>query len=145
MARPTKLTPERWDLVLAALRLGLTREQAAAFAQVDRTTLWRGLERDSAKRAAVEKAEAERIAKMWAIVVDSAPETPRLAMWAIERFEAREERRATREATATANALALAAPHALDGLTKAEQAGRMQAWTDLLVAEAAQEQDASAA
>jgi hypothetical protein len=59
MARPGKLTPQVEARILDALRRGNTRTAAAEAAGIDRTQLWRWMERFATFRNEVTRAEAE--------------------------------------------------------------------------------------
>lgn len=86
MARPTKRTPQREQAILNALRLGNTRTAAAAFAEVDRVSLWRWVESDAAFRNAVEKAEADAEFRFVSQVASAAADgTWTAAAWWLER------------------------------------------------------------
>lgn len=86
MARPSKRTPEREQVILNALRLGNTRTAAAAYAEVDRVNLWRWIEDDATFRNAVEKAEADAEARFVGQIVKAAHDgTWTAAAWWLER------------------------------------------------------------
>ena len=86
MARPSKRSPEREQVILNALRLGNTRTAAAAYAEVDRVNLWRWIEDDATFRNAVEKAEADAEARFVGQIVKAAHDgTWTAAAWWLER------------------------------------------------------------
>lgn len=85
MARPTKRTPEREEIILKALRLGNTRTTAAAYAEVHRDTLYEWLA-DPAFSDAVQKAEADAEARFVGQIVKAAHDgTWQAAAWWLER------------------------------------------------------------
>ena len=61
MPRPTKRTPEARAALLASLRGGATRREAAADAGIDQNTFYRWLKADPSLRARVERAEADAV------------------------------------------------------------------------------------
>lgn len=95
MARPSKLTEERAEAILNALRLGVTQENAARYGGVHPATYHRWLEeggKDDADekyrefRQAVEKARAEAEVRNVAIIADAAKRgTWQAAAWFLER------------------------------------------------------------
>jgi len=60
--RPTKRTPEARAALLASLRGGATRREAAADAGIDQNTFYRWLKADPSLRARVERAETDAVA-----------------------------------------------------------------------------------
>ncbi len=94
MARPTKRSPEREQAVLNALRLGNTRRNAAAYAEIDPATLWRWCEADATFRNAVEKAEADAETRFLGQVAKAAADgTWQAAAWWLERRRPEDYRR----------------------------------------------------
>lgn len=95
MGRPSKLTEERAEAILNALRLGVTQENAARYGGVHPATYFRWLEegaKDEADdkyrefRQAVEKARAESEVRNVAIIADAAKRgTWQAAAWFLER------------------------------------------------------------
>ena len=72
MARPSKRTPERRDLILRTLRTGLTRRDASEYADMDRQTLLRWMQSNVAFSRAVVQAEAEAAVRMGTVVANGA-------------------------------------------------------------------------
>lgn len=66
--QPTKRTPERVQIILEALREGLSRETAADLAGIAPRTLRHWEEKDSALSAQVALASAEGEAELWRII-----------------------------------------------------------------------------
>jgi len=86
MARPTKRSPEREQTILGALRLGNTRRNAAAYAEIDPVTFWRWCEQDAAFRNDVEKAESDAEARFLGVIAKAAHDgTWTAAAWWLER------------------------------------------------------------
>lgn len=86
MGRTSKRTPEREQAIFNALRLGNTRRNAAAFAEVDHATFYRWLEADATFRDGVTKAEADAEARFLAQVAKAASDgTWQAAAWWLER------------------------------------------------------------
>lgn len=85
MARPSKRSPEREQVILNALRLGNTRTAAAAYAEVHRDTFYEWLG-DPTFSDAVEKAEADAEARFVGQIVKAAHDgTWTAAAWWLER------------------------------------------------------------
>jgi len=72
MARPSKRSPERRELVLRSLRLGVTRRAAAEYAEIDPASLRRWMAADPGFRDEVIRAEAEAEVRFQSIVADDA-------------------------------------------------------------------------
>jgi hypothetical protein len=138
MARPSKATEPRIETLLVALRVGNTREAASGHAGIDRTTLYRWLERDPALRARIEKAEADAEVRFEAQVAQGAGDDWRAAAWWLEhRRPASYGRAQAAQASAAAGVAASAqAPHPLDDLTPEERRQRSQEWLLVLAADA---------
>jgi hypothetical protein len=86
MARPTKRSPEREQAILGALRLGNTRRNAAAYAEIDHATFYRWIETDATFRDSVEKAESDAEARFLGVIAKAAHEgTWTAAAWWLER------------------------------------------------------------
>lgn len=93
MARPTKRSPEREQAILNALRLGNTRRNAAAYAEVSHETFYRWLG-DVTFRDAVEKAEADAEARFLGQIAKAAADgTWTAAAWWLERRRHEDYRR----------------------------------------------------
>lgn len=71
MSRPTKLTPQLEALILDALRRGNTRAAAAESVGIDRTQLWRWMQRFAPFRNAITRAEAEAEVKAVGAIHDA--------------------------------------------------------------------------
>ena len=85
--RKSKYTPERAERVLAALKIGVPRRHAAAYAGVSEDTLLRWIKRYADFAARVDEAEAQAVAT-WASVVHYAASVQqdwRAAAWLLER------------------------------------------------------------
>ena len=138
MARRSKATEARIEALLVALRAGNTREAAAGHAGIDRTTLYRWLERDPALRTRVEKAEADAEVRFEAQVAQGAGDDWRAAAWWLERRRPKSYGRAQAIAAAAAAGAAAPAPapHPLDDLTSDEVRQRAQDWALVLAADA---------
>jgi hypothetical protein len=86
MARPTKRSPEREQTILNALRLGNTRANSAAYAEIDDNTFYRWLAADGMFRDAVVKAEADAEARFLGVIAKAAHDgTWTAAAWWLER------------------------------------------------------------
>lgn len=85
MARPSKLTAERLDRVLAGLRVGATLARACAAAGISDDTLRRWRSRRPDVRTAVERAEAEQALHCLQMIAAAAPKDWRAAAWLLER------------------------------------------------------------
>lgn len=86
MGRTSKRTPQREQAILNALRLGNTRRNAAAYAEVDHATFYRWLASDATFRDAVEKAEADAEARFLGQIAKAAADgTWTAAAWWLER------------------------------------------------------------
>lgn len=89
--RPSVLTPETQEKILAALRCGVSRAAAATRAGVGPRTLreWMAREDDvepyASFRVAVEEAESACEARLVAVVFKAALEDPNQARWLLER------------------------------------------------------------
>ena len=84
--RRSKATEPRVEAVLNALRAGNTRNAAAAYAEIGRTTFYRWLEDDGTFRDAVEKAEADAEVRFASQVAKAATNgTWQAAAWWLER------------------------------------------------------------
>lgn len=93
MARPTKRSPQREQAILGALRLGNTRRNAAAYAEIDHATFYRWLD-DATFRDAVEKAEADAEARFVGQIAKAAADgTWQAAAWWLERRRHEDYRR----------------------------------------------------
>ena len=139
MARRSKATEARIEALLAALRVGNTRDASAGHAGIVRTTLYRWLERDPALRTRVEKAEADAEVRFTAQVARAAADDDwRAAAWWLERRRPKSYGRAQAAAGIAAAGASVSAPasHPLDDLPLAEGARRAQDWAALLAAEA---------
>jgi hypothetical protein len=68
----SKRTPEREKAFLDGLRTGLTREASASRVDVDRTQIWRWIERFATFRNAVTRAEAEAEARFTSTMAQAA-------------------------------------------------------------------------
>jgi len=108
MARPTKLTPERRERILKALRAGNYRDPAARSAGVHPSTLYRWLERADQEAEGpyrdfaeeVHRAEAEAEVHAVAIIRKAMTDDWRAAMALLERRHPEHWRRGeTRELT----------------------------------------------
>jgi hypothetical protein len=138
MGRRSKATEARIEALLVALRAGNTREAAAGHAGIDRTTLYRWLERDPALRTRVEKAEADAEVRFEAQVAQGAGEDWRAAAWWLEHRRPKSYGRAQAAAAAADSPTTTAqAPHPLDELEPAEVARRATEWATIYAAEAA--------
>lgn len=85
MARRTKYSPKRVELVLDALRHGNTRTAAAAAAGIARGQLYSWMERFPTFRDDVEKAEADAELAMVSKITTAAVESWTAAAWWLER------------------------------------------------------------
>ena len=86
MARPTKRSPEREQAILNALRLGNTRRNSAAYAEISDDTLARWMDADAEFRGAVTKAEADAEARFLGQIAKAAADgTWTAAAWWLER------------------------------------------------------------
>jgi len=137
MARRSKATEGRIEALVIALGTGCTREAAARHAGIDRTTLYRWLERDAAIRIRVEKAEADVEVRLAAQIVQAAPDDWRAAAWLLERRRPAGYGRAQAAAAADTPTTPAQARHPLDGLEPAEVARRATEWATIYAAEAA--------
>jgi len=72
MARPPKRSPERRELILRSLRLGVTRRGAAEYAEIAPPSLRRWMDADARFRDEVIRAEAEAEVRFQSIVADDA-------------------------------------------------------------------------
>ncbi len=72
MPRPTKLTPKTREVILNALRAGMTRSAAAATAGVHRSQMTRWLARYAAFATEVDIAEAQAEARFTAVITRAA-------------------------------------------------------------------------
>jgi hypothetical protein len=82
--RPSKLSEQRTNAALEALRMGCTREAAAGVAGVHRETLRRWMD-DAAFRGEVEKAEQQAEAAYTYSVQAAVPKNWQAAAWWLER------------------------------------------------------------
>ncbi len=80
----SKLTEPRIEAALEALRLGCTRQAAAAVAGVTRVTFWRWMQ-DVAFGNEVEKAEGQAEAAFTAVITRAVPKNWTAAAWWLER------------------------------------------------------------
>ena len=128
MARRSKATEGRIEALVIALGTGCTREAAARHAGIDRTTLYRWLERDAAIRIRVEKAEADVEVRLAAQIVQAAPDDWRAAAWMLDRRRPRSYGRAQAAAAADTPTTPAQARHPLDGLTPEEIHERARIW-----------------
>ena len=128
MGRRSKATEGRIEALVIALGTGCTREAAARHAGIDRTTLYRWVERDQAIRARVEKAEADVEVRLAAQIVQAAPVDWRAAAWLLERRRPASYGRAKAAAAADTPTTPAQAPHPLDGLTPEEIRERAHMW-----------------
>ena len=129
MGRRSKATEGRIEALVIALGTGCTREAAARHAGIDRTTLYRWLERDAAIRIRVEKAEADVEVRLAAQIVQAAPDDWRAAAWLLERRRPAGYGRAQAAAAAAAmTAPPTPAPHPLDDLPPEEIRERSRIW-----------------
>jgi hypothetical protein len=85
MGRPSKLTEERQEKVLEALRAGNYLETAAAYAAISYQTLNEWRKRFPEFSEAVEKARADAEARMVAVIMKAAPVSWQAAAWWLER------------------------------------------------------------
>lgn len=93
MARPTKLTPELQEKICQAIRAGNYIETAAAYAGVNKSTLYDWLKRGGRAKSgkykefsnAVEKALAEAEVRDVFIIGKAAEENWQAAAWRLER------------------------------------------------------------
>ena len=134
MARRSKATEARIEALVIALGTGCTREAAARHAGIDRTTLYRWLERDAAIRIRVEKAEADVEVRLAAQIVQAAPDDWRAAAWMLDRRRPRSYGRAQAAAAADTPTTPAQAPHPRDGLTPEEIRERAHMWARDLAA-----------
>ena len=139
MARRSKATEARIEALLAALRVGNTRDASAGHAGIVRTTLYRWLERDPGLRARVEKAEADAEVRFAAQVAQGAGEDWRAAAWWLEHRRPASYGRAQALAAVVAGGAPASAPvpHHLDDLAPDEVARRAAEWATIYAAEAA--------
>ena len=129
MGRRSKVTEGRIEALVIALGTGCTREAAARHAGIDRTTLYRWVERDQAIRARVEKAEADVEVRLAAQIVQAAPVDWRAAAWMLERRRPAGYGRAqAAAATAAMTAAPTPGPNPLDDLTADEVRERARIW-----------------
>ena len=129
MARRSKATEARIEALLVALRAGNTREAAAGHTGIDRTTLYRWLERDPSLRTRVEKAEADAEVRFEAQVAQGASDDWHAAAWWLDRRRPRSYGRAQAAAAAAAmTAPPTPAPHPLDDLPPEEIRERSRIW-----------------
>jgi hypothetical protein len=135
MGRRSKATEARIEALVIALGTGCTREAAAHHAGIDRTTLYRWLERDAAIRIRVEKAEADVEVRLAAQIVQAAPDDWHAAAWLLERRRPRSYGRAQAAAAADTPTTPAQASHPLDDLTPEERRRRSQAWALILAAD----------
>jgi hypothetical protein len=129
MGRRSKATEARIEALLIALGTGCTREAAVRHAGIDRTTLYRWVEREPGLRARVEKAEADVEVRLAAQIVQAAPVDWRAAAWLLERRRPASYGRA--QAAAAAGAMTAAptpGPNPLDDLTPDEIRERARTW-----------------
>jgi len=130
MARRSKATEARIEALLAALRVGNTRDASAGHAGIVRTTLYRWLERDPALRTRVEKAEADAEVRFTAQVARAAGDDDwRAAAWWLERRRPKSYGRAQAAAAAGTTTAPTPAPHPIDDLTPEELRERVRIWT----------------
>lgn len=80
-----KVTDERVERLLAALRGGCTRRAACGYAHLRPNTFYEMLAADDTLRYEVESAEAEAEATMTAAVVAAIPKSWQAAAWWLER------------------------------------------------------------
>ena len=129
MGRRSKVTEGRIEALVIALGTGCTREAAARHAGIDRTTLYRWVERDQALRTRVEKAEADAEVRFEAQVAQGAGEDWRAAAWWLEhRRPASYGRAQAAAATAAMTAAPTPGPNPLDDLTADEIRERARIW-----------------
>ena len=128
MGRRSKATEARIEALVIALGTGCTREAAARHAGIDRTTLYRWIERDAAIRIRVEKAEADVEVRLAAQIVQAAPVDWRAAAWLLERRRPAGYGRAQAAAAADTTTAPTPAPHPLDDLTPEEIRERSRIW-----------------
>jgi hypothetical protein len=129
MARRSKATEGRIEALLVALRAGNTREAAAGHAEIDRTTLYRWLERDPTLRTRVEKAEADAEVRFEAQVAQAAGDDWHAAAWWLDRRRPASYGRAQAAAAAAAmTAAPTPAPHPLDDVPPEEIRERSRMW-----------------
>ena len=91
--RPSKLTPEIQDRIVAAIRAGNYVETAARHAGIDPATFYRWMERGAKERSgkyrefrkAVEKARADAEVRHVAIIAQAATKRWEAAAWWLER------------------------------------------------------------
>jgi hypothetical protein len=136
MGRPSKATDARIEALLVALRAGNTREAAAAHAEIDRTTLYRWLDRTSGLRVRVEKAEADAEVRFTAQVARAAGNDWKAAVFWLERRRPQSYGRAQAAAAVAEVAVPARVAHPLDDLPATEVALRAAAWAGTLMAEA---------
>lgn len=102
MGRPSKLTDDRVERILQALRAGNYLETAARYAGIGETTLHEWRHRYPEFRVAVEKARADAEARNVAVIQQAAAQTWQAAAWWLERsFPARWGRRVEVDAQVT--------------------------------------------
>jgi hypothetical protein len=135
MGRPSKATAARIEALIAALLAGNTREAAATHADIDRTTLYRWLERDAGLRARVEKAEADAEVRFAAQIARAAGDDWRAGAWWLERRRPKSYGRAQATAAAAVEAAENDTPHLLDALSGGEIRERAQTWAAQLALE----------
>ena len=128
MGRTSKRSPEREQAILNALRLGNTRRNAAAYAEIDQNTFYRWLDEVGTFRDAVVKAEADAEARFLGQIAKAAADgTWTAAAWWLERrrhedFRKREQLEVTFDLRREAERIA-----AEQGLDEAEVFAEMQA------------------
>ena len=81
---PSKMTTERAEAILDALRMGCTREAAAGVGNIHRVTLLRWMD-DASFRSEVEKAEQQAEAAYTYSVQAAVPKNWQAAAWWLER------------------------------------------------------------
>src|SRR5215831_11568853 len=80
-----KLTPERRDRILDAIRAGATRRAAAGHANVDESTLWRWTQRNATFASDLARAEHDVEVRYAALIQHAASDDWRAAAWWLER------------------------------------------------------------
>lgn len=94
MARPLKLTQEVHDLLVNALRVGITKKSACKYAGIDESTLYKWLELGAQEEQpyfelfkCLRKAEGEAIVRSMAVIETAARSgTWQAAAWRLERL-----------------------------------------------------------